>query len=109
MQKTSQISMFGYTDEHKRMRGAVVEIGQSIASDFLLPRHYSGRIPNIVKAFGWFIDGELKAVCTFGKPASPHLCDGVCGGGIPRMYMNLTGFAEKMDLMNRFQVSFLPV
>ena len=86
--KTSQMSMFGFEQTKKRMRGEVLEISPKIASDFLLPRHYSGRIPSITKAFGWFVDGELKAVCTFGKPASPYICDGVCGGGTPRMYMN---------------------
>lgn len=54
------------------------------AVDFLLPRHYSGRIPNIKYAFGYYEAGvlgnlELKAVCTFGKPASNSLCIGICG------------------------------
>jgi hypothetical protein len=50
------------------------------AVNFLLPRHYSGRKPNISYAFGWYDnDGKLVAVCTFGKPASPQLCSGVCG------------------------------
>lgn len=78
---TTQISMFGFEGEQKRkrMRGEVLEITQGIATTFLLPRHYSGRVPSITKAFGWYVDGELKAVCTFGKPASPSLCIGVCG------------------------------
>src|SRR5690606_2430844 len=46
---------------------------------FLLPKHYSGRKPNISIAFGLKINNEIKAVCTFGKPASNTLCDGVCG------------------------------
>lgn len=49
------------------------------AVDFLLPRHYSGRKPQVSYAFGWFIDDTLVAVCTFGKPASYTLCNGVCG------------------------------
>lgn len=55
------------------------------ALDFLMPKHYMGRKPNISYAFGWFSEpeegglGELKAVCTFGKPASPFLCKGICG------------------------------
>lgn len=61
------------------MRGSVVEIPYKTAVDFLLPRHYSGRSPQISKAFGLYADGNLKAVCTFGKPASPALCVGVCG------------------------------
>lgn len=62
----------------------IVEIDYKTAIDFILPRHYSGRIPTISKAFGWY-DGDthtpdhLMAVCTFGKPASPTLCIGVCG------------------------------
>lgn len=54
------------------MKGRVEYIDYQTAVDFLLPRHYSGRVPSISKAFGWYINGELKAVCSFGKPASPH-------------------------------------
>lgn len=61
------------------MRGNVCLITHQEAVDFLLPKHYAGRIPSISKAYGWYCDGELKAVCTFGKPASPNLCDGICG------------------------------
>lgn len=49
------------------------------AISFLLPRHYSGRKPNIKYAFGYYENEKLKAVCTFGKPASNSLCIGVCG------------------------------
>lgn len=57
----------------------MTEIEYKEAIDFLLPKHYSGRKPPISKAFGWYEDNELKAVCTFGKPASPSLCKGICG------------------------------
>jgi hypothetical protein len=79
MSNTTQLSMFGYGEQKKRMIGEVLEINSEIASDFLLPRHYSGRIPSISKAFGWYVNGELKAVCTFGKPAAPNVCTNVCG------------------------------
>lgn len=55
------------------------EISYKEAVDFLLPRHYSGRIPSISYSFGLFVDDKLKAVCTFGSPASPSLCKGVAG------------------------------
>ena len=61
------------------MKGRVEYIDYQTAVDFLLPRHYSGRVPSISQAFGWYINGELKAVCSFGKPASPAPCKGVCG------------------------------
>lgn len=57
----------------------VKEIDYKTAIDFLLPLHYSGRKPTITYAFGYYENKELKAVCTFGKPASNSLCIGVCG------------------------------
>lgn len=44
-----------------------------------MPKHYAGRKPQVTKAFGWYEDDRLVAVCTFGKPASHQLCDGICG------------------------------
>lgn len=61
------------------MKGEIVYLSSKEAWEFLKPRHYAGRKPPISKAFGWEIGGELVAVCTFGKPASPSLCDGICG------------------------------
>ena len=57
----------------------MVEIGYKEAINFLLPRHYSGRKPSITYSFGYYEGNILKAVCTFGKPASNSLCIGVCG------------------------------
>lgn len=61
------------------MNGEIKTLTAKQARDFLLPLHYSGRTPSISYAFGWFIEQELKAVVTFGKPASNTLCFGVCG------------------------------
>lgn len=61
------------------MKGEVLTIDYKTAVDFLLPKHYSGRVPSISWAFGWFVNKELVAVCTFGKPASSNLCDGIAG------------------------------
>ena len=55
------------------------EISYKEAIHFLLPKHYSGRKPNIKYAFGYFINDTLVRVCTFGIPASRSLCVGVCG------------------------------
>lgn len=62
-----------------KMKGRVEEIDYKTAVDFLLPKHYSGRKPQITKAFGLFSGNQLVAVCTFGKPASNSLCNGICG------------------------------
>ena len=62
------------------MVGIIKKISSKEASDFLLPRHYSGRLPTISYAWGWYDDSDvLKAVITYGKPASNALCIGVCG------------------------------
>ena len=66
------------------MIGSIIKIDYKTAIRFLLPRHYSGRKPTVTKAFGWYScklysDENLKAVCTFRKPASPYVCQGICG------------------------------
>lgn len=56
------------------------EIDRKTAVDFILPKHYSGRVPSISVSYGWFHDdGRLCCAITFGKPASPYLCIGICG------------------------------
>ncbi len=57
----------------------IKEIPSRQAVDFLLPRHYSGRKPQISVAFGLFHEQNIVGACTFGKPASNSLCIGVCG------------------------------
>lgn len=61
------------------MVGKIIVLDSHKANNFLLPRHYSGRKPKISKAFGWIVDDRLQAVVTFGKPASPAVCKGICG------------------------------
>lgn len=61
------------------MTGILQIISAKEAWEFIKPRHYAGRKPPISRAFGWYIKNELVAVCTFGKPASPSLCVGICG------------------------------
>ena len=58
---------------------SISEIAYDEAMAFLLPRHYSGRKPVVSKAFGLIDDGVLQAVITYGKPASPSVCVGICG------------------------------
>ena len=73
------------------------EINYKEAVDFLLPRHYSGRKPQITKAFGCFCEGKLKAVCTFGVPASPSLCRGVCGQENSKYVLELNRLCREDD------------
>lgn len=73
-------------------------IHHKIASDFVLKHHYSNRKPQITCAFGYYIGEELVAVCTFGKPASNSLCEGVCGVGFKACVYELNRLCATPDL-----------
>lgn len=48
--------------------------------EWLLKKHYAHRIPSIMLACGLYNnDNILQGVCTFGIPASPDLCNFICG------------------------------
>lgn len=47
--------------------------------EWLLKKHYARRIPSVTDAFGIYENGILRGVCSFGIPASPNLCSGICG------------------------------
>lgn len=74
------------------------QIDYTTAIDFLLPRHYSGRKPQIKWAFGWYDNDRLMAVCTFGKPASNTLCDGICGKENSKYVYELNRLCREDDL-----------
>jgi hypothetical protein len=57
----------------------VSSIDSHLTYDWLLNKHYAKRIPSISYAFGLYNSNILCGIMTIGKPASPSLCDGVCG------------------------------
>lgn len=57
----------------------VLPIKNSETHQWLLLKHYARRIPQIMYAFGLFENKELIGVITYGMPASPFLCKGICG------------------------------
>lgn len=57
----------------------VYRIEPELCRPWLLERHYAKRLCSISYAFGLYEERQLVGVCTFGKPASPSLCTGVCG------------------------------
>ena len=44
----------------------IIQIDYNTAKDFLLPRHYSGRIPSISYAYGCYNNKDLVGVLTVG-------------------------------------------
>jgi len=57
----------------------VLQIKPEETYEWILKKHYAKRLPSISWAFGFFADGVLEGIITFGKPASPSLCKGVLG------------------------------
>ena len=57
----------------------VMQIKNQETYSWLLEKHYAKRIPQIMFAFGLYDEDKLKGVVTYGIPASPALCMGICG------------------------------
>lgn len=57
----------------------VIAIKKEEYSEFILNKHYAGRMPSISFSYGLYIDGKIEGVLTIGKPASNPLCVGVMG------------------------------
>ena len=57
----------------------VIRIQAEQTHDWLLRKHYAKRIPQITDAFGLYDGKVLIGIVTYGKPATPMLCKGVCG------------------------------
>lgn len=57
----------------------VKQIARKECEPFIIGIHYAHRWPSISYAFGLFLDDALVGCVTYGSPASPWLCKGVCG------------------------------
>lgn len=57
----------------------VLPIKNEETEPWLLQKHYAKRMPQIMYAFGLYDDKSLMGVITYGIPASPALCMGICG------------------------------
>jgi len=57
----------------------VLPINTFEVEPWLLKKHYAKRMPQIMFAFGLYKDDILVGVVTYGIPASPPLCMGICG------------------------------
>jgi hypothetical protein len=67
----------------------VIEIGQAVARDLIMTKHYAHRMPTIQRAFGLMEDGSLVGCVTFGQPASPNVILSILGRGTDVSMMEL--------------------
>ena len=72
---------------------------------WLLQKHYAKRIPQIMYAFGLYENNELVGVVTYGIPASPALCMGICGKEYSNKVLELNRLCLQDNSKN--QSSFL--
>ena len=49
------------------------------AHPLILNVHYARRLPSISYAFGLFREEQMAGIVTYGMPASPFVCSGICG------------------------------
>jgi hypothetical protein len=57
----------------------VLPIKNEEVAPWLLEKHYAKRIPQIMFSYGLYENNQLIGVVTYGIPASPSLCMGICG------------------------------
>jgi len=72
---------------------------------WLLQKHYAKRIPQIMYAFGLYEESTLVGVVTYGIPASPSLCMGICGKEWSDKVLELNRLCLQDNIKN--QSSFL--
>ncbi len=75
-------------------------ITRELTKDFILNIHYAHRMPCVSWAFGLYEKDELIGVCTYGKPASPSLCVGVCGKEYSKIVWELNRLVLKYNRPN---------
>jgi hypothetical protein len=83
----------------------VLPIKHEECAEWLLKIHYAKRIPLIMHSFGLYVDKKLDGIITYGLPASPALCVGICGEDHRHLVLEL----NRLCLLNnkKNQASFL--
>lgn len=85
---------------------SVSPISYQDTKPYVLGIHYAKRMPSISYAFGLFDKTENLIGCvTYGSPASPRVCDGICGVDHKEKVLELNRLVLKNNVKN--EASFL--
>tara|TARA_R110001592_G_scaffold178712_1_gene419929 strand:+ start:47 stop:643 length:597 start_codon:yes stop_codon:yes gene_type:complete len=68
----------GWTDQ-MHTKYSVCQIPYEATKDWILNIHYAKRMPSISYAYGLYLYDEMVGMVSYGSPASPSLCKGICG------------------------------
>ena len=94
----------GWSDQMKS-EYEVVQIPYSATKDWILNIHYAKRMPSISFAYGLYRHDEMVGMVSYGTPASPFLCKGICGEEHKKNVIELNRLVLKDNLPN--EASFL--
>ena len=83
----------------------VVQIPYEATKDWILNIHYAKRMPSISYAYGLYRHDEMFGMVSYGSPASPSLCKGICGEEYKSDVIELNRLVLKDNLPN--EASFL--
>ncbi len=83
----------------------VERINPSEAQPLILNVHYARRLPSISYAFGLFRGDDMIGVVTYGMPASPFVCSGICGEAHKEKVLELNRLVLRHNRKN--EASFL--
>ena len=83
----------------------VVQIPYEATKDWILNIHYAKRMPSISYAYGLYRHDEMVGMVSYGSPASPSLCKGICGEEYKSDVIELNRLVLKDNLPN--EASFL--
>jgi len=95
--------LFDSVDETKKYQ--VQPISYADTKDLILNVHYAKRMPSISYAYGLFLNGEMVGCITYGSPASPRVCDGLCGKEYAKIVLELNRLVLRNNKKN--EASFL--
>lgn len=79
---------------------SVAPVSYEQTKPFILYIHYAKRMPSISYSFGLFRCGDLVGVVTYGMPASPYLCKGICGEENKKLVIELNRLVLRDNLKN---------
>ena len=82
----------------------VISIASKETYRWLLNKHYAKRVPNITNAFGLFDNNFLIGVITYGIPASPSLCKGICGEQYSKYVLELNRLCLENNSKNESSI-----
>jgi len=83
----------------------VVPVSYKATKDWILNIHYAKRMPSISYAYGLYRHDEMVGMVSYGSPASPSLCKGICGEEYKSDVIELNRLVLKYNLPN--EASFL--